>query len=97
MLAAGPVVLAVLDRHTNVALSGHEVYAATVGGMSATEPAADLAIACMDWVAERCAYRTRIGQQSKSLGGQETMAFIVKNVPDFVAAALQPYRRVVTP
>lgn len=58
---------------------------------------ADLAVACTDWVAERYAYRTRIGQQSKSLGGQETMAFIVKNVPDFVAFALQPYRRVVTP
>ncbi len=58
---------------------------------------ADLTVACMDWAAERYAYRSRIGQQSKSLGGQETMAFIVKNVPDFVAAALQPYRRVVTP
>ncbi len=58
---------------------------------------ADLAVACLDWVAERYAYRSRIGQQSKSLGGQETMAFIVKQVPDFVAAALQPYRRVVTP
>ena len=30
---------------------------------------------CMDWAAERYAYRSRIGQQSKSLGGQETMAF----------------------
>jgi len=58
---------------------------------------ADLAVACLDWVAERYAYRSRIGQQSKSLGGQETMAFIVKSVPDFVASALQPYRRVVTP
>ncbi len=58
---------------------------------------ADLAVACLDWAAERYAYRSRIGQQSKSLGGQETMAFIVKSVPDFVAAALQPYRRVVTP
>lgn len=58
---------------------------------------ADLAVCCMDWAAERYAYRSRIGQQSKSLGGQETMAFIVKDVPDFVAAALQPYRRLVTP
>ncbi len=58
---------------------------------------ADLAVACLDWVAERYGYRSRIGQQSKSLGGQETMAFIVKSVPDFVASALQPYRRVVTP
>jgi hypothetical protein len=58
---------------------------------------ADLAVCCMDWVAERYAYRSRIGQQSKSLGGQETMSFIVKSIPDFVATALQPYRRVVTP
>ena len=49
---------------------------------------ADLAVACLDWVAERYAYRSRIGQQSKSLGGQETMAFIVKKVPDFVASRL---------
>jgi hypothetical protein len=58
---------------------------------------ADLASCCMDWVAERYAYRSRIGQHSKSLGGQETMAFIVKDVPDFVSSALAPYRRVVTP
>ncbi|WOJ88051.1 hypothetical protein RZS28_09290 [Methylocapsa polymorpha] len=58
---------------------------------------ADLAVCCIDWAAERYAYRSRIGQQSKSLGGQETMAFIVKDTPDFVASLLQPYRRVVTP
>jgi hypothetical protein len=34
---------------------------------------ADLASCCMDWAAERYAYRSRIGQHSKSLGGQETM------------------------
>jgi len=58
---------------------------------------ADLAVCCIDWAAERYTYRSRIGQQSKSLGGQETMAFIVKDIPDFVASLLQPYRRVVTP
>jgi hypothetical protein len=58
---------------------------------------ADLSICCMDWVAERYAYRSRVGQQSKSLGGQETMAFIVKDIPDFVANILQPYRRVIMP
>jgi hypothetical protein len=58
---------------------------------------ADLAVCCIDWAAERYAYRSRIGQHSKSLGGQETMAFIVKDIPDFVASTLQPYRRVVTP
>jgi hypothetical protein len=58
---------------------------------------ADLASCCMDWAAERYAYRSRIGQHSKSLGGQETMAFIVKDIPDFVVSALSPYRRVVLP
>jgi hypothetical protein len=58
---------------------------------------ADLASCCMDWAAERYAYRSRIGQHSKSLGRQETIAFIVKDIPDFVVSALSPYRRVVTP
>jgi hypothetical protein len=58
---------------------------------------ADLAACCMDWAAERYAYRSRIGQHSKSLGGQETMAFIVKDIPDFVVSALSSYRRVVMP
>lgn len=58
---------------------------------------ADLAFCCMDWAAELYAYRDRIGQRSKSLGGQETISFIVKDVPDFVTSALQPYRRIVLP
>lgn len=58
---------------------------------------ADICFAAMDWVAELYVYRGRIGQQSKSLGGQETISFIVKDVPPMVAAALQPYRRVVLP
>ena len=58
---------------------------------------ADLSACCMDWAAERYSYRARIGQQSKSMGGQETMSFIVKNIPDFVVSALQAYRRVVQP
>lgn len=57
----------------------------------------DLASCCMDWAAERYAYRSRIGQHSKSLGGQENMSFIVKDIPDFVVSALSPYRRVVMP
>ncbi|WGJ15640.1 hypothetical protein QEV83_05080 [Methylocapsa sp. D3K7] len=57
----------------------------------------DLASCCMEWVADRYTYRSRIGQQSKSLGGQETMAFIVKDIPDYVETALLPYRRVVMP
>lgn len=58
---------------------------------------ADLGSCCIEWAAERYAYRSRIGQQSKSLGGQETIAFIVGDVPRYVAHSLQPYRRVITP
>lgn len=58
---------------------------------------ADLASCCLDWAAERYAYRSRIGQSSKSLGGHETVAFIVKDIPDFVARNLSAYRRVVMP
>lgn len=56
---------------------------------------ADLAVCCMDWASERYAYRSRIGQLSKSLGGQETLGFVVKDIPDYVGRVLQPYRRVV--
>jgi hypothetical protein len=58
---------------------------------------ADLGFCCLDWAAELYAYRARIGQNSKSLGGQETSSFIVKDIPDFVATALQPFKRVVMP
>jgi DNA repair protein RadA/Sms len=39
------MVLAVLDRHCKFGLGQREVYAATVGGVRLTEPAADLALA----------------------------------------------------
>ncbi len=58
---------------------------------------ADLARACCEWAADRYASRARIGQSSKTLGGQETTAFVVKAMPDFVARLLQPYRRVAAP
>ena len=39
------MVLAVLDAHCGVRLSGHDVYLNVAGGMKITEPAADLAVA----------------------------------------------------
>ena len=39
------MLLAVLTRHGSMAFGDHEVYAATVGGLQATEPAVDLAVA----------------------------------------------------
>ena len=55
---------------------------------------ADLAQAACEWVGDRYASRTRIGQSAKTLGGQETTSFIVKAMPDVVSRLLQPYRRV---
>jgi len=39
------MLLAVLERRAGIALSGYDVYVATVGGIRVTEPGADLAIA----------------------------------------------------
>lgn len=56
---------------------------------------ADIEHACMEMVGERYRYKNRIGEVSKSLGGQETIAFSQKDMPDFIRMLLQPYRRVV--
>ena len=65
-------------------------------GLSYGYVPADLARACLEWAADRYSYRGRIGQASRSLGGQETTSFIVKDMPAVVATLLQPYRQVVT-
>jgi hypothetical protein len=58
---------------------------------------ADLANAALEWIRDRMAYAERVGLQSKSLGGQETVSYRITAVPDFVAAALQPYVSVLPP
>lgn len=55
----------------------------------------DVGHACMEMVGERYRYKNRIGEVSKSLGGQETMAFSQKDIPDFIRTLLQPYRRTI--
>lgn len=50
--------------------------------------------ACISWVAERYSYRSRIGQRSASLGGQETTSYDISAIPAYVAAALQPFKKV---
>jgi hypothetical protein len=55
----------------------------------------DLAQACIELVAERFKYKDRIGEKSKSLGGQESVSFDLKNIPDSTKLMIQPYRRVV--
>lgn len=56
---------------------------------------ADLAQACRELVAERYSYRTRVGQTNKSIDGTTTVGFSLKDMPDYVATSLQPYKRVV--
>lgn len=56
---------------------------------------ADIEHACIEMVGERYRYKNRIGETSKSLGGQETISFSQKDIPDFIRLLLQPYRRVV--
>jgi len=38
------ILVAVLDRRARIGLAGHDVFAATAGGVRITEPAADLAV-----------------------------------------------------
>ena len=54
----------------------------------------DLANACAQWVAELLQYQTRPGVRSKSLGGQETVSYVVGKMPPTVAGIIAPYRRV---
>jgi hypothetical protein len=50
--------------------------------------------ACIEWVAERYRYRTRIGQSAQTVQGQQTASYSLKDMPDFIRASLDPYRRV---
>jgi hypothetical protein len=51
--------------------------------------------ACIEWVAERYRYRTRVGQSAQTVAGQQTASYSLKDMPDFVRASLDPYRSVV--
>jgi len=51
--------------------------------------------ACIEWVAERYRYRTRIGQSAQTVAGQQTASYSLKDIPDFIRASLDPYRSVV--
>lgn len=55
----------------------------------------DIALACIETVAEKYQYSDRIGILSKSLGGQETVSFSVKDLSDTVKLQLQNYKNVV--
>lgn len=51
----------------------------------------DLEQVVVEMVGERFAYRGRIGQRSKSLGGQETVSFSGAAMPEWAQMALRPY------
>jgi hypothetical protein len=51
--------------------------------------------ACIEWVAERYRYRTRIGQSAQTVAGQMTSAYSLKDMPDFIRTSLDPFRNVV--
>jgi hypothetical protein len=63
--------------------------------VSYTYVPSDVFQACTELVGERYAYKGRIGQTSKSLGGQETVSFSLKDMPDAMKLMLQPYRNVI--
>lgn len=62
---------------------------------------ADLEEATIQMVAERYSYRSRVGEISKSLGGQETMRFLrggsKSGLPPEVMGLIMPYVNVVPP
>jgi hypothetical protein len=55
----------------------------------------DLASSALEWAADRYRYRERIAMTSKSLGGQETAAFRIAAMPDFVIMALRGFARII--
>jgi hypothetical protein len=55
----------------------------------------DLASCALEWAADRCRYRERIAMTSKSLGGQETAAFRIAAIPDYVLLSLRGFARLI--
>ena len=55
----------------------------------------DLANCAIEWAVDRYRYRERIAMTSKSLGGQETTAFRISAMPEFVVMALRGFARVI--
>jgi hypothetical protein len=69
---------------------GAPVVVTYTAGYAATPP--DLAQAAVELVGEAFRRRERIGLSSKSLGGQEVIAFSLKEMNDLVRALLAPYQ-----
>ena len=55
----------------------------------------DIAQAALELAAERFRAAERIGLKSKSIGGQETIAYDMNAMSAPIQAMLQPYKRVI--
>jgi hypothetical protein len=55
----------------------------------------DLASCALEWAADRYRHRDRIGMTSKSLGGQETAAYRITAMPDYVQQGLRSFARII--
>ena len=53
--------------------------------------------ACIQMIVERYSYRSRVGEISKSLGGQETIRFMRQGIPPEVLRIIRPYVSVIMP
>ncbi|MCW2275051.1 hypothetical protein GJ654_09995 [Rhodoblastus acidophilus] len=56
----------------------------------------DLASCALEWAADRYRHRDRIGMVSKSLGGQETAAYRITAMPDYVQQSLRSFGRIIS-
>lgn len=70
--------------------------AAQAGGalvVSYSYTPADVFHAVTEWVGERYKYRSRIGVETQTLGGNETQSYNTEAIPKFIKAVLRPYER----
>jgi hypothetical protein len=51
----------------------------------------------IELIAERSAYRMRVGLRSQSLAGQETITYDTRGLPDYAQTMLRPYKNVLPP
>jgi hypothetical protein len=56
----------------------------------------DLAACALEWAADRYRHRDRVGMTSKSLGGQETAAYRITAMPDYVQLNLRGFARIIS-
>lgn len=57
----------------------------------------DLEQAVMDFIAERAAYRTRVGIRSQSLASQEATTYDNSSIPAYIVEMIRPYESVLPP